>query len=442
MEVLHRGIVDSVQSLSSSIDRYLEEGDRYGFSSLDFFIKNLEQLRTSLEEVNPEAGALIDASLFPEGKDVTMQKISSALTEIGKRARRYTPTDRSIKEEENLFALCEEIVKEAEDEGSLEELAVFLEEEVEKGSTSPAVLFTLSAVYGRKGMKREAYELISIVEEETAKRPNVVFNLSLLHGRKSELKTELNTESVKYSPPAGFVLVRGGRFRFGEDVGYGVEGPDRSVVVGDFFMMEKKLTFEAFDSFCDATGRERLDDQGWGRGSRPAVNVTWMEAVEYCNWISGESGLEPCYTIEGENVTCDFSADGYRLPTEAEWEYAALGGMETSGFAFSGSDDPMEVGWFMDNSESSTSQVGELSPNELGLYDMSGNVWEWCWDWYDEYKGSFQLNPSGPVSGEFKILRGGSWSYFEEDMAVSSRGRAYPEDRDANNGFRLVAGIH
>ena len=135
----------------------------------------------------------------------------------------------------------------------------------------------------------------------------------------------------------------------------------------------------------------------------PVMEVTWYGAAEYANWLSAESGLTKVYTINGTSVTANWSANGYRLPTEAEWEYAARGGNASKGYLYAGSDNADEVGWHSSNSGQSTHPVGGKAPNELGLYDMSGNVWEWCWDWYGSYSSGSQSNPRGPASGSYRV---------------------------------------
>ena len=106
-------------------------------------------------------------------------------------------------------------------------------------------------------------------------------------------------------------------------------------------------------------------------------------------------------------MTADFSKTGWRLPTEAEWEYAARGGNQSGGYRYSGSNTPGDVGWYKTNSDYKTHPVGEKAPNELGIFDMSGNVLEWCWDWYGSY--SSEESPAGPDSGELRVTRGGGW---------------------------------
>ncbi len=139
--------------------------------------------------------------------------------------------------------------------------------------------------------------------------------------------------------------------------------------------------------------------------------MSWYGAVEYCNWLSAQDGYDPCYTVNGTSVTCNWNADGYRLPTEAEWEYAAKGGDLHEGFTYSGDEVMANVGWYAGNSAGYTHPVANRKPNGKGLYDMSGNVWEWCWDWYDEdyYDVSPQWNPTGASNGTYKLRRGGSW---------------------------------
>ena len=150
-------------------------------------------------------------------------------------------------------------------------------------------------------------------------------------------------------------------------------------------------------------------------------------------------GKSPVYTIDGTNVTADMSKDGYRLPTEAEWEYAARGGLYSQNFGFAGSDTASDVAWYNFNAGPETHPRGGKDPNELGIHDMSGNVWEWCQDWSADYGiGPFE-NPEGPATGSNKILRGGS---YDQDTAMlytaKSRRNSSPSTAYYTYGFRIV----
>ena len=191
---------------------------------------------------------------------------------------------------------------------------------------------------------------------------------------------------------------------------------------------------------------------------RPVEQVRWYEAIVYCNLLSMREGLTPCYTIKGStdpaawgvcpgsgepdncnvwnSVTCDFDANGYRLPTEAEWEYAARGGQTgiTDGsweYEYSGSTTLDDVAWYDSNSDSKTHEVGKKQANSLGLYDMNDNVWEWCWDWNDSGSGypSGTEDPAGPDTGSYRVVRGGSWRYYASGCTVSRRNGISPYSR-------------
>jgi sulfatase modifying factor 1 len=236
---------------------------------------------------------------------------------------------------------------------------------------------------------------------------------------------------VNEKPPVGMVFVEGGTFEMGSNSGMGDEKPLHSVTVSDFNISKTEVTFEQYDVFCDATGVYRSyilaedidkpDDEGWGRGDRPVINVSWHDAVAYCEWMSKATGKT------------------YRLPTEAEWEYAARGGNKSKGYKYSGSNDLEAVGWYDNNSGSKTHPVAQKKPNELGLYDMSGNVFEWCSDWYDEgyYSGSPQTDPQGSNLGKYRVLRGG-WFDFDHFCRVAVRDGDNPDGRNGDLGFRLV----
>ncbi|MBP5484357.1 MAG: SUMF1/EgtB/PvdO family nonheme iron enzyme, partial [Bacteroidaceae bacterium] len=128
----------------------------------------------------------------------------------------------------------------------------------------------------------------------------------------------------------------------------------------------------------------------------------------------------------------------FRLPTEAEWEYAARGGKQSKGYKYSGSNTPADVAWYEEKSDGKSHPVATKLPNELGLYDMSGNVWEWCQDWYGSYSSTTQSNPTGPSSGSYRVHRGGSWRNFAGDCRVSHRHFNTPSGAFINLGFRLA----
>ena len=246
----------------------------------------------------------------------------------------------------------------------------------------------------------------------------------------------------------------------------------QNVTLSGFWISPYEVTQEEFESLMagntnginanpsNFTGNPAA---GEVQGRRPVENVRWYEAIVYCNLLSMKEGLTPCYTIKSSTdpaawgtsptskdvdwagVTCNFNANGYRLPTEAEWEYAARGGQTgiTDGswnYDYSGSTKPDDVVWYTGNSDSKTHEVGKKQANALGLYDMSGNVFEWCWDWYGSssgYPGGTE-DPAGPDTGSGRVKRGGGWINDASYCTVSDRYVDAPYYLNHLNGFRLV----
>jgi len=167
--------------------------------------------------------------------------------------------------------------------------------------------------------------------------------------------------------------------------------------------------------------------------------VSWYDAVAYANKLSQKDGLRPAYTISGTSVNWDRSANGWRLPTEAEWEYAARGGQSSRGYPYAGGNDPDAVAWYTKTTnDKGTKPVGTKMANELGLYDLSGNVWEWCWDWKAAYTSRAQTDPSGAASGSRRVYRGGSWGIDASNLRSAIRDSYTPVGRCYFLCFRLV----
>jgi formylglycine-generating enzyme required for sulfatase activity len=245
------------------------------------------------------------------------------------------------------------------------------------------------------------------------------------------------------------IHVEGGTFMMGNGLGSKDEQPAHKVTVTSFYFGKYEVTYQDFKKFVDATGykteaeqpdsvnfKHGLPPRGanngtWKMDSKgmpvapsdsldPVGNISWFDAVAYLDWLSKMTGRK------------------FRLPTEAEWEFAARGGAKSKGYRYAGGNNLGEVAWYVVNSGKKGHSIGQKIPNELDIYDMSGNSREWCSDWYGEsyYKVSPEIDPQGPDHGKNKVLRGGSWGSEENRMRISYRNEAYPYNSSLDFGFR------
>ncbi|GAA0375001.1 formylglycine-generating enzyme family protein [Bacillus horti] len=190
------------------------------------------------------------------------------------------------------------------------------------------------------------------------------------------------------------------------------------VTLDSFLLSPVPVTNELYYSIIQKTNIPNYESQA------PVVDVSWNDAILFCNLLSQYSGLKECYSVstDSESVVCNWEANGYRLPTEAEWQYACKAG--TNGYRYG---ELNEIAWYQANSDSRVHEVGQKLPNEWGLYDMLGNVWEWCWDKYD-----------AEVYGSYRIFRGGSWAEEARGCGATCRRRSHPTFRIEDLGFRIA----
>ena len=250
-----------------------------------------------------------------------------------------------------------------------------------------------------------------------------------------------NSEEVE-----NMALINGGTFKMGSPEGEAERDADEimhSVTVDSFYMDEKELTQSEYQSVMGNNPSENVGDD------MPVENVTWYDAIEYCNKRSQAEGLTPCYTVSGDTVTWDKSANGYRLPTEAEWEYAARANTTTpfsfGSYVYDENANCYNAYGYNNNSSGSwvngylshTVAVDSYDANSYGLYNMHGNVGEWVWDWYDAYSGD-AANPTGAEEGHYKVVRGGGWNDFPKHIRSAYRS-AFPANVPLYSiGIRLV----
>jgi hypothetical protein len=242
--------------------------------------------------------------------------------------------------------------------------------------------------------------------------------------------------------PENFVFVAGGTFHNGTS----------NVTLSSFYIGRYEVTQAGYEAVM-GTNPSHFS----GNPNRPVERVSWFNTIEYCNRRSIQEGLTPAYSYSTfgtnpdtwpsgwntsnanhTNVSCNWSVTGYRLPTEMEWMFAAKGGNQSQGYTYSGSNNVDAVAWYSSNSGSRTHDVGTKAPNELLTYDMSGNVWEWCWDIWGNYPSGDQTNPTGAASGSYRILRGGSWYNSAYNCTVTFRNYNNPTFTSNYYGFRIL----
>jgi formylglycine-generating enzyme required for sulfatase activity len=245
------------------------------------------------------------------------------------------------------------------------------------------------------------------------------------------------------------IHVEGGTFMMGNSSGNKDEQPAHKVTLTSFYFGKYEVTYNDFKKFADATGyltdaekpdsvrlKHGLPPRGIYNGSwkvdmsgspvpladsiNPVRNISWFDAVEYLNWLSKETGKK------------------FRLPTEAEWEFAAKGGNSSKGYKYAGGNNLGDVAWFAGNSGKQSHTIGRKMPNELMIYDMAGNIREWCADWYSDtyFQISPAVDPAGPEKGVQRVLRGGFWGSEEERMRISYRNSEFPYNSAQGFGFR------
>ena len=267
------------------------------------------------------------------------------------------------------------------------------------------------------------------------------------------VRTETQVEPVQKNTPPSVsrlsfepetVRVDGGTFQMGSNDGESDEKPMHRVTLSDFAIGKYEITVQQYMQFVNETKTHYPEwlEQGSNyniktgkddhykklgdalqNSNNPIVGISWDDAVAYCEWLSQKTNKK------------------YRLPTEAEWEYAARGGNKSSGYKYSGSNTIGDVAWLSDNASSQTHPVGQKQRNELGIYDMSGNVWEWCSDWYGTYNSSSQQNPTGAITGSDRVYRGGGWSNGAAYCRSAFRYNDTPTYRYSNVGFRVGSSL-
>ncbi|MCX6876264.1 MAG: choice-of-anchor D domain-containing protein, partial [Verrucomicrobia bacterium] len=271
--------------------------------------------------------------------------------------------------------------------------------------------------------------------------------------------------------PAGFALIPASAFQMGNALaasgdGYADELPVHSVNVSAFYLAKYEVTKALWDEVRTWGLTHGYPDLSTGTGkaaTHPVHSITWYDMVKWCNAHSEKVGLTPCYSVSGavyrtgqSAPACNWAANGYRLPTEAEWEKAARGGASGKRFPWGDTinhtdanyhnynyfyESPQNQGFhptYNDGVMPYTSPTGSFAANGYGLYDLAGNVWEWCWDWYGGYAAGSQTDPRGATSGTFRVFRGGCWNYYANICRVAFRYNDYPAFSSNEMGFRLA----
>lgn len=293
------------------------------------------------------------------------------------------------------------------------------------------------------------------------KRGHLLISAIFLDGQRQTFLTSIGGELVPFSLDLEMVFIPDGHFQIGSTSTNRVRNDNEDLyqvtISRNYEAGKTEVTWSQWKTVTELASNLGYSDLPPGQmGSHgdqrntdqdPVTNVSWYDAVKWLNAFSELEGLTPVYWVDGRvyrtgehSPAIDLEANGYRLPTEAEWEYAARGGLRGRGNLYSGSNDLDEVAWYARNSGDQTRPVGEKKTNELGLYDMSGNVFEWVHDWFGSYPKYSVTDPTGAVKASFggKVTRGGSWDNYADKCKSVHRENAWPSYQSSDTGFRPV----
>jgi formylglycine-generating enzyme required for sulfatase activity len=339
------------------------------------------------------------------------------------------------------------------------------------GSSSNTTLVpNANIVFGGSGANRTV-----TVTPASSQTGTATITVTVSDGSLSASDTFLLT--VNSAAPTGFALIPQGAFTMGDSLDGDSNAPTRTVTLDAFYMGKYEVTKAEWDEVRTWGLSNGYSDLAAGSGkasNHPVQSITWYMMVKWCNARSQKEGLTPAYytndaqttiyktgSVNMTNAQVKWSASGYRLPTEAEWEKAARGGLSGKRFPWGDTISHSQANYFAnsvysyDSSGSVnnfhptyateswpyTSPVGAFAANGYGLFDMTGNVWEWCWDWYGTYAAGSQTNPRGTTSGTYRVCRGGGSDYGADDCRVAVRGGTGPTDAGGHIGFRVLRSL-
>ncbi|MDR2535984.1 MAG: formylglycine-generating enzyme family protein [Treponema sp.] len=322
-----------------------------------------------------------------------------------------------------------------------EETITLLEAVIQERELTPEEKTLQLIKAAQKGNYRSQYEL-GLLFKNQKKYELSTYWFETAAKQCMDLYEASTTPKTLLPVPDDFVHITGGTFIMGSpssEWGRKDNETQHKVTLNSFFLGKYEVTQEAYQALIG------VNPSQFKGANLPVESVSWFDAVTYCNARSAQEGRIPAYIIEEEKVHWNQNATGYRLPTEAEWEYACRGGTQT----------PFNIGNNITTERSNYNgrypyntmtkgafrqtplTVGSFVPNSWGLYDMHGNVWEWCWDWYEAYSPEPQTNPAGPDRGSDRVIRGGSWCSLGQNLRSANRGLNIPSYRVFDLGFRL-----
>lgn len=407
--------------------------------------ENLDALNRSRDSLSIQTGVALE-----ESKKAKLARDTAELREKEATTAKNEATAALANLQSALSQIVDQTLKQAENDilnldypSALQNVRAALNLKTNPEKTRPYMM-ELAFFYGETEDLEKAYDLADTVSFLYARSKPRYLDKSLKNLRSflENMDAKRYVELVKRYYPE-MIPIEGDTFSLSDTY---------KVRLDDYRMARTETTNWQYHLFCEASGLDSISrtQEGWPlTGDIPVVKVNWYDAVQYANWVSQQMNLQPAFQIETLNYEGIQWSDelknknAYRLPTEAEWEFAARGGKKANKvYEYSGSDTLDVVGWYVENSNSRPQAVGTKKANDLGIVDMSGNVREWCWDWYGSYPegGNILENPRGPQQGLSRILRGGSWLNSYDSSEVSNRPYNYPSGRYYSFGFRLVQG--